>query len=419
MSDGKARGQALAANRPPPGDAAGARGHAALAVRRDLRGAVPHPGLRLRRARNSARRASRARTPASSIRASPTRRSRCSSSAWPCSRAPRPPRHGDRHGGGHGGLARAAQGRRSRRRGARAVRLVPLRLEELLPRFGVASTLVDGRICAVARAPCGPHQDGVPGDPSNPTLELVDIAAVADIAHAAGARSWSTTCSRRRSAEAAELGADVVVYSATKHIDGQGRVLGGVILGRGVHRRPHSYVPAPDRSGAFAVQRLGAAEGAGDAWRPRRGQTQNAGAIADALATHPKSRKLIYPGRADHPQAALVADADAAGSTHGRVRSGGRQGGGVPHDECTKLIGVRTTRRCEEPRDASGHHHAQRLHRRSAPSRHHRGHDPLLRRPRTQGRPDRGLAAGAGEGVRRSSPLPCGERSKTSGAAFG
>ena len=148
--------------------------------------------------------------------------------------------------------------------------------------------------------------------PTNPTLDLVDIAGVAEIAHAAGAKLvvdnvfatplWQSPL---------KLGADCVVYSATKHIDGQGRCLGGVILGsKEFIENEHPQLPAPDRPGAVALQRLGAAEGPGDpdrcasAARPRPRR-----AVADALAAHPNVTRLIYPGRAGPPAGRARRDA--------------------------------------------------------------------------------------------------------------
>ena len=105
--------------------------------------------------------------------------------------------------------------------------------------------------------------------PTNPTLELVDIAAVADIAHAHGAKLivdnvFSTALYQKP----LEMGADLVTYSATKHIDGQGRVLGGIVLGsQGADRGGFAHLPAPDRRLDLALQCLGAAQGAGNAMR--------------------------------------------------------------------------------------------------------------------------------------------------------
>ena len=106
-------------------------------------------------------------------------------------------------------------------------------ITELLPRYGVAVELVDGTDAAAWRAALAtPTTCVFIETPSNPTLEIIDIAAVAELAHGAGARLivdnvFATPMLQRP----LEFGADIVVYSATKHIDGQGRTLGGAILG--------------------------------------------------------------------------------------------------------------------------------------------------------------------------------------------
>ena len=106
-------------------------------------------------------------------------------------------------------------------------------VENLLPRFGVETTLVDGADLDQWRAAMRPETKAVFLEtPSNPTLEIIDLAAVCEIAHGAGARVvvdnvFATPVFQRP----LDLGADVVIYSATKHIDGQGRCLGGVVLG--------------------------------------------------------------------------------------------------------------------------------------------------------------------------------------------
>ena len=115
--------------------------------------------------------------------------------------------------------------------------------EDLLPRFGVAATLVDGRdLDAWRRAVRRETKAFFLESPTNPSLDLVDIAAVAAIAHEAGAKLvvdnvFATPLWQHPLA----LGADCVVYSATKHIDGQGRCLGGVILASAafIEKRPH------------------------------------------------------------------------------------------------------------------------------------------------------------------------------------
>ena len=191
-------------------------------------------------------------------------------------------------------------------------------IEEFLPRFGVASTLVDGRDLAAWRAAVRSEtKTFFLESPANPALEVVDIAAVAEIAHAAGAmlvvdNVFATPLWQRP----LELGADCVVYSATKHIDGQGRCLGGVILSSQdfIDTHIHTY-----------LRQTGPALSPFNAWillksletltvRVER-QTQTAARLADALANHPRLMRLVYPGRPDHPQADIVARQMRAGST--------------------------------------------------------------------------------------------------------
>ena len=137
-------------------------------------------------------------------------------------------------------------------------------VEDYLPRYGVPSTLVDGTDLDQWRAAVRPNtKTFFLETPTNPTLDVIDIAAVAEIAHQAGAtlvvdNVFATPIFQSPLA----LGADCVVYSATKHIDGQGRCLGGIILAsRRVHPEARSCAAAPDRPVAVAVQRLGAAQG--------------------------------------------------------------------------------------------------------------------------------------------------------------
>ncbi|WP_375461236.1 O-succinylhomoserine sulfhydrylase [uncultured Enterovirga sp.] len=182
-------------------------------------------------------------------------------------------------------------------------------VEEFLPRFGVASTLVDGRDLAAWEKAVRPEtKTFFLESPANPTLDLVDIAGVARIARQAGAtlvvdNVFATALYQRP----LELGADCVVYSATKHIDGQGRCLGGVILSSQdfIEKHVQTY-----------LRQTGPAMSPFNAWvllksletlplRVER-QTRSAGLIADRLADHPGVARLIYPGRPDHPQAELV-----------------------------------------------------------------------------------------------------------------
>jgi O-succinylhomoserine sulfhydrylase len=191
-------------------------------------------------------------------------------------------------------------------------------VETLMPQYGVAFTLVDGR-------DLNQWQDAVKPNtklfflesPTNPTLELVDIAGVAAIANKAGARLvvdnvFATPLQQKP----LELGAHIVVYSATKHIDGQGRCLGGVILSdkEWIDKNLHDYFrhTGPSLSPFNAWTLLKGLETL--SLRVRQ-QTESAGRVADFLAEQPGIARVIYPGRADHPQAELAKRQMKGGST--------------------------------------------------------------------------------------------------------
>jgi O-succinylhomoserine sulfhydrylase len=191
-------------------------------------------------------------------------------------------------------------------------------VEDLLPRYGITSTLVDGLDLDQWKQAMRPNtKTCFLESPTNPTLDVLDIGAIAEIAHTGGARLivdnvfatpiWQSPL---------QLGADVVVYSATKHIDGQGRCLGGIILASEAFIAEHIHT---------FVRQTGPSMSPFNAWILLKGletlavrvraQTETAAAIAEALARHPKITRLVYPGRADHPQAALVKKQMRAGST--------------------------------------------------------------------------------------------------------
>jgi O-succinylhomoserine sulfhydrylase len=191
-------------------------------------------------------------------------------------------------------------------------------VEEHLPRYGVASTLVDGTDLDAWRKAVRPNtKTFFLETPTNPVLEVIDVAAVAAIAHQAGAtlvvdNVFSTPLFQKP----LELGADCVVYSATKHIDGQGRCLGGVVLGseKLVADQIHTLIrqTGPSLSPFNAWVLLKGLETL--AVRVRR-QSDTAATIAVTLAEHPKISRLIYPGRPDHPQAEIVHRQMRGGST--------------------------------------------------------------------------------------------------------
>ncbi len=191
-------------------------------------------------------------------------------------------------------------------------------VETLAPKYGIETTLVDGTdIGNWERAVRKNTRLFFLESPTNPTLEVIDIAAVARLADAAGARLvvdnvFATPLQQRP----LELGAPVVVYSATKHIDGQGRCLGGVILSdkEWIDRNLHDY-----------FRHTGPSLSPFNAWTLLKGletlpvrvrqQTQSAAVIADMLAERPEVASVIYPGRPDHPQADLVKRQMSGGST--------------------------------------------------------------------------------------------------------
>lgn len=182
-------------------------------------------------------------------------------------------------------------------------------IEDLLPRYNIESTLIDGLdLDQWKRAVKKNTKTCFLESPTNPVLEVLDIPEIARIAHGVGARLivdnvfatpiWQSPLA---------LGADVVVYSATKHIDGQGRCLGGVVLGSeafiGEHVHNFLRQTGPSMSPFNAWVLLKGLETLGVRVRE---QTANAAALCDAIAGHKKVSRLIFPGRADHPQAATV-----------------------------------------------------------------------------------------------------------------
>ncbi|NVK34077.1 MAG: O-succinylhomoserine sulfhydrylase [Rhodobacteraceae bacterium] len=191
-------------------------------------------------------------------------------------------------------------------------------VETLLPRYGVESTLIDGTDIEQWKAAVRPNTKALfLESPTNPTLEVIDIAAVAEISKSIGARLivdnvFATPLFQSPLA----LGADVVVYSATKHIDGQGRCLGGVILS------DQEWI---DEEVMPFIKHTGPHMSPFSAWVLLKGletlplrvkqQTASATKIADFLAEHSKVSRLIYPGRDDHPQADVAKRQMRAGST--------------------------------------------------------------------------------------------------------
>jgi O-succinylhomoserine sulfhydrylase len=190
-------------------------------------------------------------------------------------------------------------------------------VEDFLPRYGIPCTLVDGTDLEQWRKAVRPNTKTFFFEsPTNPTLEVIDIEAVAKIAHDAGAtlvvdNVFATALFQ----SPLKFGADCVVYSATKHIDGQGRCLGGVVLAseKFIQDNVHTL-----------IRQTGPSLSPFNAWVLLKGletmpvrierQTRTASVIADMLASEKKVTRLMYPGRADHPQAKLVAKQMTGGS---------------------------------------------------------------------------------------------------------
>ena len=178
-------------------------------------------------------------------------------------------------------------------------------IADLLPRFGVSSTLVDGTDLGAWRRAVRPETRAFfLESPSNPTLELIDVAAVAEIARGAGARLIvDNVFATPLFQHPLKLGAHTVVYSATKHIDGQGRCLGGIVLSdeAWVEEKLAPYLKhtGPSLSPFNAWVLLKALETL--ELRVNR-QAESAAALADVLIGHPAIARLYYPGHRSHPQ---------------------------------------------------------------------------------------------------------------------
>lgn len=191
-------------------------------------------------------------------------------------------------------------------------------ITQFLPRYGVETELVDGRdLGEWERALSRPAQAVFVESLSNPTLEIIDIAAVAKLTHRAGGllivdNVFATPLLMKP----LQLGADIVVYSATKHIDGQGRGLGGAILGPAQWMTDHL---------ANFLRHTGPSLSPFNAWMLLKGletldlrverMSRNAAEVAAYLEGHAKVERAIYPGLESHPQRALVARQLKGGGT--------------------------------------------------------------------------------------------------------
>ena len=191
-------------------------------------------------------------------------------------------------------------------------------VETLAPKYGIECTLIDGRDLSNWETAIRKNTKVFfLESPTNPTLEVIDIAGVARLANQIGAKVvvdnvFATPLFQKP----LELGAHIVVYSATKHIDGQGRCLGGVVLSdrEWINEHLQDY-----------FRHTGPAMSPFNAWTLLKGietlplrvrqQTENASRIADFLAEQSQVARVIYPGRKDHPQADIIAKQMSGGST--------------------------------------------------------------------------------------------------------
>ena len=188
----------------------------------------------------------------------------------------------------------------------------------LLPRYGIETEFVDGTDLEAWKAAFKrPATMVLLESPSNPMLEVIDVPAICNLAHAAGAlvvvdNVFATPLLQRP----LQLGADIVVYSCTKHIDGQGRVLGGAVLGN------QAWIEGTLQP---FIRNTGPSLSPFNAWLLLKGVEtlmlrveagcQRAAAIADFLAVQPAVCRVLYPTRRDHPQHALAVAQMTGGGT--------------------------------------------------------------------------------------------------------
>lgn len=191
-------------------------------------------------------------------------------------------------------------------------------LDEILPRWGVETVFVDGPDLEQWREALSEPTTAVFFEtPSNPMQELVDMASVADLAHAAGAKVVvDNVFGTPVFSKPLQFGADVVVYSATKHIDGQGRTLGGAVLGT------REFIDGPVKN---LMRHTGPAMSPFNAWVLVKGletlslrvekQAASALAVAQSLEAHPRVTRVVYPWLESHPQHELARRQMSGGGT--------------------------------------------------------------------------------------------------------
>jgi O-succinylhomoserine sulfhydrylase len=216
-------------------------------------------------------------------------------------------------------------------------------IEEILARFAITSTIVDGKDLGEWRAAMRPETKiAFFETPSNPTLEIVDIAKVCDIAHQAGARvvvdnAFASPALQRPF----EFGADIVVHSSTKYIDGQGRALGGIILCKEDFLKDHLQLylrnTGPSMSPFNAWLHLKSLE----TLDLRMGEhCRNAAAVADFLGAEKNVERVLYPFRDDHPQQHLAKKQMSGGGGVVTFEVAGAKKGAFKVANALKLVDV-------------------------------------------------------------------------------
>jgi O-succinylhomoserine sulfhydrylase len=216
-------------------------------------------------------------------------------------------------------------------------------VEDILPRWGIETVLVPGADLEAWRAALDrPTAMVFFETPSNPMQTLVDVAAVAALAHAVGAlvvvdNVFGTPVFSRP----LDHGADVVVYSATKHIDGQGRTLGGVILG------PAEYIEGPVR---YLMRNTGPSLSPFNAWVLLKGletlrlrvehQTSSALAVARHLEGNPAVRRVLHPWLPSHPQHALARRQMTGGGSIVTLEVDGGKAGAFAFLDALRLVDI-------------------------------------------------------------------------------
>jgi O-succinylhomoserine sulfhydrylase len=216
-------------------------------------------------------------------------------------------------------------------------------ITEILPKWGVTFELVKANdLAGWAKALSKPTKAVFIETPSNPLMEITDIRAVSELAHKVGAtvivdNAMASPVLQRP----LELGADVVMYSATKHIDGQGRVLAGALLG--------SFSYTQEKLLPF-VRHTGPSLSAFNAWvllksletmnmRVER-MNSNAQEIAEFLEAHPAIKSVRYPGLASHPDSAVIKKQMSGGGTTIGIEFNGPQKDAFKFMDSLRIIDI-------------------------------------------------------------------------------